>query len=276
MSMEKSQAEQLTHHRELSRIRELAKDKFWHVLREKWPTVRDDCAKHWKGPDAAECQFEKSVMREHIEVFEHGAVMSLVVFAALRLTSSKKFKHVAKNYIKPFFRLTPRPPNIKPATNLSKRKMEAKPPTIEKRRGRARQFKSHLEKQRDTQIERINEAAEAPHDFLVSTLVGISVTFLFFQPKQLRLDFEEAPLSPGRSFWSEHMCEDFIEIYKNTDSRAFDFKHETVDSNLKSFETFTKNCMLRKEYVQNLRLAGEAKPLVLPTNGPWNEERKLL
>ena len=267
-----SEAQALTKHRADKKSREHVKAQFWHVINEKWPVVREECSKHWKGPDAADCQFEKSVMREHIEVFEHGVIMSLAVFATLRLTAHPKFQPIAENYIKPFFRLTPpsKKKTTTPLTTKAKNSVNNKQPIVESRQGGGRQFKSYLEKKRDAHVDRIHQAAEAPHDFMIATLVGLSATLFFLRPQQIRLDFEEAPFCPGRSFWCENMCNDFIQIYKNTEPSVFDFEGHDPDANLKSFEAFAKNCILRNEYVEKRKREGVEKALVLPTNGPWD------
>jgi hypothetical protein len=279
-----SEAQSLIKHRADSKSRELTKAQFWQVLNEKWPLVREECSKHWNGPDAADCQFEKSVMREHIEVFEHGVVLSLIVFTTLRLTAHPKFTPFAENYIKPIFRLTP-PKKKKPTQshydlkpNHQTKKTQAvdsKQPTIESRGQQdGRQFKSFLEKKRDAHVDRIHKAAEGPHDFMVASLVGLSATLFFLRPKQIRLDFEEAPLSPGRSFWSEHMCQDFIQIYQNTDPKVFDYDDREPDANMKSFQAFAENCIVRNDYIDKRKREGAEESLVLPTNGPWEEDEE--
>jgi len=110
---------------------------------------------------------------------------------------------------------------------------------------------------------------------MVATLVGLSVTLFFLRPKQIRLDFEEAPLTPGRSLTSEHMCQDIVQIYNNTNQGVFDFQSlEKPDSNLATFEKFAQNCILRLNEIEKRKEAGVEKPLVLPTHGPWENEEE--
>ena len=299
MSSEQQQDEKkvtpLTKQRDAYAEREKIKTKFWNVLQEKWPSVRESCNKHWNNDrDAHESLFEKTVIREHIEVFEHGALMSVVIFGALRLTAHPKFHPFVDRYVIPLIRLTPPKKKQKvptPKTNNSKNKIDMKAPKSAHVQS-GRQFKSYLEQQRDAHKVKIHKASEAPHDIFVATVVGISATCFFMRPKQLRLDFEEAPLSPGRSFFSEHMCDDFIKIYQETDPQVFGHTDPTKDeddskskresnkyvdntvvappdANLKSFEKFALHCILRSAYVQKRIEAGEPKPLVLPDSGPW-------
>ncbi|CAB9500821.1 expressed unknown protein [Seminavis robusta] len=268
--------------RELARLRQLFKNSNWQLLRDKWPLVREDCGEAWKT-EPEDCQVEKQIIREHVEVFEHGVVMSLVVFATLRIVAHPRFEPLAERYIKPIFtwglrstkRKAPKKKADTTTTNTTADKQKPKLAQLQQR-GRLRQFKSHLEKQRDSHVERVHQAAEAPHDFLVSTIVGASATFLFFQPAQLRLDFEEAPLMPGKSFWCDHMCQDAITIYQNTDPKVFQYdESETPDANVKSFEKFALHCILRSAYIQKRKQQGEAKPNVLPTSGPWELPKQL-
>ena len=267
----------LAKRREESLAREAVKRKCWGVLSSKWSSIREACNEHWNGPDAIDSQFERSVFREHIEVFEHGVVMSLVIFGALRITAHPKFHPAVDKYVMPIIRLTPPPKKQKKPTAAAINQQEIKSVHV----SNGRQFKSFLEQKRDTHVDRIHKAAEAPHDFMVATLVGVSATCFFMRPKQMRLDFEEAPLSPGRSLLSEHLCDDFIQIYQQTDPQVFAFNHSgdgdgdgddtTVgDANLKTFEQFALHCILRKAHIEERIHAGESKPMVLPTNGPWN------
>ena len=272
--MSAQRAKHLTEQREEFAARESAKTKCWNVLFEKWPTIREACHEHWNGPDAFDSLFEKSVLREHIEVFEHGAIMSVVIFGALRVTAHPKFHPFVDKYVMPVIRLTPKKkkvPKPKTAKNFNNDNMKA-PKSVHGHNGR--QFKSYLEHKRDTHVEKIHEAAAAPHDILVATIVGLSATCFFMRPQQMRLDFEEAPLSPGRSFLSEHMCDDFIKIYQETDPQVFqnNVAEHHPDANLKSFEKFALHCILRSAYVNKRIEAGEDKALVLPVNGPWEEE----
>lgn len=292
----------LTKQRDANAAREHAKTQFWHVLQEKWPAVREACQEHWNGRDSEDSLFEKTVLREHIEVFEHGALMSVVIFAALRLTAHPQFHPLVDRYVMPVIRLTPPKKKKKlPTTTIqqnnktNKNKIDMKAPKSAHVPS-GRQFKSYLEQQRDAHKVKVHKASEAPHDIFVATVVGISATCFFMRPKQLRLDFEEAPLSPGRSFFSEHMCQDFIQIYQETDPQVFghapavkDGDHDKnendnndkylnstfvappPDANLKSFESFALHCILRSAYVQKRIEAGEAKPLVLPDSGPWED-----
>ena len=281
---------------------ENVKTKCWHVLQEQWPAVREACSEHWNGPDANESLFEKKMIREHVEVFEHGALMTAVIFGSLRLTAHPKFHPFVNRYVIPFFRLTPpkkkKVPIVKQNQNNNNSSSSSSSSIVKDAASadgpqgrRGRQFKSFLEHQRDDHSQRVLEASEVPQDIFVSLVVGISATCFFMRPQQMRLDFEEAPLSPGRSFLSEHMCEDFIKIHQETDPQVFGHTISTSeeenggngneynnmtnylpppDATLKSFETFALHCILRSAYIQKRIQAGETKPLVLPEGGPWD------
>jgi hypothetical protein len=277
-----TQLELAAQQRGLARIRQLAKDQFWKVINDKWPVVREECGEAWKDKTsqvAKDCQVERSIIREHVEVFEHGAVMSVVVFVALRLTGHPKFRPFTEKYVLPFFRLWPTKKNKAPVPTTNN-KMEIAPvaskanpkrqPRYAQRQSSRERPKSYLEVKRDQHLERINEAADAPYDLFVSTLVGISATIFFLRPAQLRLDFEEAPLMPGRSYWCEHMCDDFVRIYQSTDPVVFQLM-PGEDANLESFQKFAVHCILRSAYIQQQRASGMAKPEVLPTSGPWDK-----
>lgn len=261
---------------EEARQRQLFKDKCWDVIKTKWTQVREDYSIHWNGPDAQDFAVEKKIVREHVEVFEHGVVMALVVFGSLRLTAHPKFEYVAEKYIKPFFRITP--PAAPKKKSIAKPppppQSTAKPKLVQPHHPGGMRPKSYLEKQRDTHVEKIHQMAEAPHDFMVGTICGLSAIFLFIRPKQWRLDFEEAPLTgPGRSLWSENLCPDFIRILQETDPQVFDFEdEEKVDANVQSFQKFALHCQLRGAYIQKRKEQGVENPLSLPTHGPWKDE----
>ena len=296
-----SQLEVSAQQREVARMRQLVKEQFWKAITDKWPMVRQDCGVVWEDQNsqlAKDCQMERRIIREHVEVFEHGALMSMVVFAALRLTGHAKFLPFVEQYVKPWFRLRPAnttnqgttttttqaPANLaikstNTHTHTHHTALQATKRTNSKRKARLAQRpssnnnerpRSFLELQRDEHLQRITEATDAPYDLFVSTLVGISTTMFFFRPSQLRLDFEEAPLMPGRSYWCNHMCDDFITIYQSTDPKIFQQLAPCDDVDLESYHKFALHCILRSAYIQKRKEAGELQPDVLPTNGPWD------
>jgi len=152
--------------RDESVAREKAKKEFWDVVFDNFSKINSECNKYWSGPDAADFAVERGIFREHVEILEHGVVMSLVVFGTLRLTAHPKFEPFAARYIKPIFRLTPAPVKKKAPQYASsatdKIISKSTPPTINPKYAAVggRHFKSFLEKQRDTHVQRIEQAAE--------------------------------------------------------------------------------------------------------------------
>jgi hypothetical protein len=86
------------------------------------------------------------------------------------------------------------------------------PPTQEQQE---HHFKTYLEKETESKSEWINESIQLPVDFLISFLCAGSSIVWLSQPKQLRKDFAEAPLQPGRSLIHKYMCPELVRAYNN-------------------------------------------------------------
>lgn len=266
--------------REIKQQRQLVKNKCWALIREKLANVSEECGVAWNGPDAGDCEVEKKIMREHVEVLEHGVYMALVIFGTLRLTAHPRFEPFANAYIKPFFRLTPPKQKVEPprSKNFNRRNnprldRATKEPKMSDGTGKSFRRTTHLEQKRELQVERVHNAVEPFFDLMVSLICGLSAVFFFTRPAQIRMDFEDAPLCPGRSIWCEHMCDDFIEIMQETDPKLFEFGEEKVDANLVTFQKFALHCTLRAAHIQKRRQEGETKPTVLPTSVPWEKDQ---
>lgn len=136
----------------------------------------------------------------------------------------------------------------------------------------------YLETKRIREREQALQSMKVITDFLVSVSVGFSGTLFLLEAKrhQLRFDYEEAPLVPGRSVVAEHMCPGMLTLYQDDLSvQQVLRRNETSatalkDHNLTSFAVFLQNCQKRHDIEQRIRIEqrkSQHEPVVVPYRG---------
>ena len=205
----------------------------------------DEAPAAWKGPtsDVRHYREEKDMINKHIEPVYWGIFVGVFLFATFRVSGSKWYARI-RDF--PVGKRQPPPP-----------------PTSQQNR------QTYLERETESKSEWINESIQLPVDIFISFLCAGSSIVWLSQPKQLRKDFAEAPLQPGRSLIHKYMCPDLVRAYNNqalANPRVFQNQQQD-DETLATFETFVKNCRIRSEFERQLESAGDKKPDVVPYPG---------
>ena len=93
----------------------------------------------------------------------------------------------------------------------------------------------------DARVEELQNGFSILTDFLLSTLIGGSVSLFLSDSDQFKNDVARIPLVEGKSFISDELCPLFLQQYVNVTSKNVD-QLETMD---KEFLEFIDNCQKR-------------------------------
>jgi hypothetical protein len=233
---------------ENSELRSQTRNVFWKVTWKSFQSLMDAAPAAWKGPksDARHYRAEKDMINKHIEPVYWGMFVGVFLFATFRVSGSKWYARIRDSPV-------------------GKRQ----PPTPPTSQQQQQQWKTHLEKETESKSEWINESIQLPIDLFISFLCAGSSIVWLSQPKQLRKDFAEAPLQPGRSLIHKYMCPDLVRAYNNqalANPHVFQNQQQD-DETLATFETFVNNCRIRSEFQRQRESAGDKKPDVVPYPG---------
>jgi hypothetical protein len=237
-----------------SELRSQARNVFWKVTWGSFQRLMEEAPSVWNGPsttsEARYYRSEKDMINKHIEPIYWGMFVGTFLFATFRVSGSKWFARIRDSNRLPVGRSQPPPP----------------PPMNNYQQTQQQQWKTYLEKETEKKKEWIDESIQLPVDLLIAVLCAGSSVVWLSQPKQIRKDFAEAPLQPGRSLIHKVMCPDVVRAYDNqanANPQVFRIEDET----LATFEIFAKNCRIRSEFERTRELAGDKKPGVVPYPG---------
>lgn len=234
---------------ENAEVRSHTRNVFWKVTWKKFQRLMDEAPAAWKGPssDLRHYRAEKEMINKHIEPVYWGMFVGAFLFATFRVSGSKWFARIRDS---------------------QGGKRQPLPPPSSQQQQQQKEWKTYLEKETENKREWINESIQLPVDLLISILCAGSSVVWLSQPKQLRKDFAEAPLKPGRSLIHKYMCPDLVRAYNNQVlANPHVFQNQQDDVTLATFETFVKNCRIRSEFERQRETAGDKKPDVVPYPG---------
>jgi hypothetical protein len=217
---------------------------FWKVTWTSFQRLMGAAPAAWKGPksDARHYRAEKDMINKHIEPVYWGMFVGVFLFATFRVSGSKWYARIRDS--------------------SAGKRQPPPPPTSQQHR------QTYLEKEAESKSEWINESIQLPVDIFISFLCAGSSIVWLSQPKELRKDFAEAPLQPGRSLIHKYMCPDLVRAYNNQAlANPHVFQNQQDDETLTTFETFVKNCRTRSEFERQRESAGDKKPDVVPYPG---------
>jgi hypothetical protein len=220
---------------------------FWKVTWKSFQRLMEEAPAAWKGPksDLRHYRAEKEMINKHIEPVYWGMFVGVFLFATFRVSGSKWFARIRDSPVG---------------------KRQQPPPAASQQQ--QPKWNSYLEKETEGKREWINESIQLPVDILISFLCAGSSIIWLSQPKQLRKDFAEAPLQPGRSLIHKYMCPDLVHAYNSQGiASPHVFRNQQDDETLATFETFVKNCRTRSEFERQRESAGDKKPDVVPYPG---------
>ncbi len=217
----------------------------------------------YTGSDAVFYSREKERFRKYIPPFQYGLAATVFVFLNFRVTGNLRFQEWRKGIMKRFGSNSP--PKQTPPTN---------PPVT-----------GYLETKRNQEVKKALQSMKFLTDGLISITVGTSGTLFLLEAKcgkDLRSDYETAPLVAGRSLLAEEMCPGMLEIYRSDpsvrkvlDAAAKSEKvigMQTGDPTLATFATFIGNCQNRADHEARLRkeyhgVQSEKGPILIPHTG---------
>ena len=211
-----------------------AKSAYWHAAANGFTGFFTSLHSTWYGQDALHYRFERETLSRYVQPFYWGTAATVLLFINFRVTGSTRFLKVRNEWLSQ--RRQPTTP-VKPASN-TKSKSEPK------------EWTSHLEKQRNEKEENAMRSIKALTDILVSLSVGTSSILLLLdgEKETMRQDFEQAPLTMGRSLVAESICHEMMET-----SKQFISMPPSDDANFVTFTQLVANCQRRQQEESKIR-----------------------
>lgn len=111
----------------------------------------------------------------------------------------------------------------------------------------------------DSRVEELQNGFSILTDFLLSALIGGSVSLFLSDLDQFKKDVAKIPLVKGRSLISDELCPSFVQQYNNVTSKDMD-QLEKMD---KEFLEFISNCQKRHKVESFLKEKKRMKHLKL-------------
>mmetsp|Transcript_25650 Transcript_25650/g.37900 ORF Transcript_25650/g.37900 Transcript_25650/m.37900 type:complete len:247 (+) Transcript_25650:55-795(+) len=207
---------------------ETVKSKFWSILESGATTMMSEAPPIWNGPDAANYEAEKRSINHCCRPLMYGVVSACLFFASFRVSANKSFQDWRQLYF---------------GIRSHSHKLSKPEPK--------QQWKSYSERQYDERRQKLNESMSASSDFLISILLGCSVTGLNIRPSYLKKKFEDAPLLPGKSLSSKYLCNDMTDLFLQVDASVWSNKEN--NSVLDTLANFTENCQRRNNIEKRIR-----------------------
>jgi len=231
----------------LSELRSNARNVFWKETWASFQKLMDEAPSVYskQSDDARYFRSEREMINKHVEPVYWGIIVGTFLFATFRVSGSKWFARIRGSGV------------VKPR--------QATQPAVQPQSQQQQQrWKTYLEKETDKKKEWIDDSIQLPIDLLVSLLCAGSSIVWLSQPAQMRKDFADAPLQPGKSLIHKCMCPELVRAYERQPATVF---FGVEDDTLAVFEIFAKNCRIRSEFERQRALAGDNKSNVVPYPG---------
>ena len=218
---------------------------FWDVFNGKIYKVLSDFPATWS--ESEDYKYEQTVMKQVARPFFLGGIASMVIFANFRLMANQSFLKMMR---------------IR-NSSVPKKKGKADAHITQAKQSKGRQeqgeFKSSLSIEQEIRKEAIQKEIETlsglPLDFILSTVVGLSITSFLFTGRdnmdRNRNAFETVPLLPGKSLVAKYMCADMINVHDRMTTTLWN--EVDNDISFQSFQRFVRNCQLRNKEEERIR-----------------------
>jgi hypothetical protein len=241
---------------DLKEIRKNARSSFWKVSQQSAWQVIEKAPSIWSGPEDRFYRTEKKIITKHVEPIYWGSFVSLFLFTTFRLSGSRLYSRFRESFVKKQPVTTTTTSSTKHTSTYAQTK-------------KPEQWKSYLDQQAERTREAQKDLLELPTDIIISITCGCSAILLFSQPKQIKKDFIEMPLQPGKSVVTDIFCPNIEAVYrKHVDPRILTKDSIETDDSMNLFLSFIKNCHTRSEYIQYQKQLGTIKrPDVIPYPG---------
>mmetsp|Transcript_19828 Transcript_19828/g.22964 ORF Transcript_19828/g.22964 Transcript_19828/m.22964 type:complete len:229 (+) Transcript_19828:114-800(+) len=192
-------------------------DMFWKILNDKMYTaaIEGRHKRSWNGPNKNDYEPELARLRPHFKPIVWGVCSAISLFVSFRINRVGGFTRAADN-------------------------------------GRfIWEWKSTKTMQHTKQ--QVKEGlASLPSDFLLSALMGSSISFFLSDFSKMEADIQIVPLVKGRSFISDELCTDFITKYNRIPPQQWG-KSTNSDKYSSTFKSFVMNCQKRKVVEDHLK-----------------------
>lgn len=207
------------------------KSQFWTTLQNGLTNLMSDADRAWKGPHSQDYQVDKALIMDCAPPFLWFTGTTCVLFLTFRIAGNRHFQQFRSRILG-----TKRKPR-KPATNNNTN---------------VKEWKSYSERLREEQLEKHSDTLALPTDMALSFMLGLSMGAIHVDTSLMKKNLEVAPLVPGRSLLSEHLCTDMTELYHHVDPTLWETNQ---DEALDALQTFVANCRKRDKRAQEIRHA---------------------
>lgn len=217
----------------------------------------------WRGPEGRFYRNERLVLKELVQPFQYGLMVTGILFATFRISGSKRYLLFRDKYI----------------LGKSAEAMKLK--------DQKQQWKSYFETQEEKQKRVVEELLRLPSDILVSVLCGCSTVILLKDDSKIYNGVASAPLLPGKSLIYEQVCPDVVQAFdekldqrvfqlpkneRKSESSRFSFLSDFLSSEndeevFKALVTLVHNCKARSTFIEQQRQAGVVRPDKVPYPG---------
>ena len=234
----------------------------WSETAEGLGNVMGNIRSTWYGDEAVFYSREEERLRKYIPPFQYGLAATVFLFLNFRVTGNPGFQKLRQNVWQ----------RVRPSSSSTTSPTTGIPPPQQ----------GYLETKRKTQVEEALKSMKFLTDFLISLSVGTSGTLFLLEAKKedMRIDYEDGPLIPGRSILADDMCPGMLKLYQTDPSirqvlednerKKEQRKWEQSDHNLVTFSTFIHNCTKREDYESKIRKEqgkSENDPISIPHTG---------
>jgi hypothetical protein len=226
---------------------------FWDIFNAKVYRLISDLPSAYSG--ASDDYSQEQLVIKHIsKPFFYGGIASIVLFANFRLMANPSVQKMTRGN----FRAAPQktapkanPARAEPTTGTGSTPLTPRP--------KREEYRSTLTMERDKRKEKLEAEIEnlsgLPLDFILSTMLGLSITSFLFTGRanmdRNRNAYEITPLLPGKSLVARYMCPDMIQVHDRMTVALW--REVEDDVSLNSFKRFVSNCKLRRLEEQRIR-----------------------
>mmetsp|Transcript_10642 Transcript_10642/g.21047 ORF Transcript_10642/g.21047 Transcript_10642/m.21047 type:complete len:311 (-) Transcript_10642:263-1195(-) len=226
----------------------------------------------YTGDETVFYKREEQRLNKYIPPFQYGLAAFAFVFVNFRVTGNPGFQNWRKAI---WERIQPTPSFKTKSETMSKasqqqrrqQQRQRQEPKLHPSIHKSPPTMGYLETKRKNEVEKALKSMKYLTDFLVSLSIGTSGALFLLEAKcgkDLRSDFEEAPLVAGRSLVADEMCPGMLELYRsdprlrkvfedNSNHQHRAWEASTFDPNLQTFSTFINNCKKRKDHESRLQ-----------------------
>lgn len=219
----------------------------------------------YTGDEAVFYKREEQRLNKYIPPFQYGLAAFAFVFVNFRVTGNPGFQKWRKRI---WERTRPTPSSETKTMLKASQQRQRQEPKLHPSFHKPPPTMGYLETKRKHDVEKALKSMKYLTDFLVSLSIGTSGALFLLEAKcgkDLRIDFEEAPLVAGKSLVADEMCPGMLELYRsdprlrkvfedNSSQEHRAWEASTFDPNLQTFSTFINNCKKRKDHESRLQM----------------------